>query len=60
MRDLAYVTDANIKRFRKLLETSINEPLRRTIQTLLIEELVKAEAPTHQSTRAPTVPGGAT
>ena len=47
MSDLAYVTDTNIKRFRKLLETSINEPVRRTIQTLLIEELAKAEPPTH-------------
>jgi hypothetical protein len=45
MSDLAYVTDANIKRFRKLLETSTNEPVRRTIQTLLIEELAKAEPP---------------
>ena len=45
MGDLAYVTDANIKRFRKLLETSINEPVRRTIQTLLIEDLAEAEPP---------------
>ena len=45
MSDLAYVTDANIKRFRNLLETSIDETERQTIQKLLIEELAKAEPP---------------
>ena len=43
MSDLAYVTDANIKRFRNLLETSIDETERQTIQRLLIEELARAE-----------------
>jgi hypothetical protein len=45
MSDLAYVRDANIKRFRKLLETSIDETARQMIQRLLIEELAKAEPP---------------
>jgi hypothetical protein len=45
MGDLAYVRDANIKRFRKLLETSIDETARQMIQRLLIEELAKAEPP---------------
>jgi len=42
MNDFSYATDANIKRFRKLLETSIDATKRRMIDGLLAEELVKA------------------
>ena len=45
MSDFAYVIDANIKRFRNLLETSIDETERQTIQKLLSEELARAEPP---------------
>jgi hypothetical protein len=44
MNDFSYVIGANIERFRALLETSINETERKTIQTLLDEELAKAAA----------------
>jgi hypothetical protein len=42
-----YVTDMNIKRFQNLLETSVDETERRTIQKLLTEE--KAKAPLQAS-----------
>ena len=38
----SYVRDMNIKRFRNLLETSVDETERRTIQGLLTEEKAKA------------------
>jgi hypothetical protein len=37
-----FITALNIKRFRNLLQTSINDTDRRTIQTLLSEEEAKA------------------
>jgi hypothetical protein len=37
-----FITAMNIKRYRNLLETSINKAERRTIQTLLSEEEAKA------------------
>ena len=36
-----YVTDLNIKRYRNLLETSVDETERQTIQNLLDEEEAK-------------------
>jgi len=39
MSDFFYATDSNIKRFRNLLETSVDETERRTIQRLLTEEV---------------------
>ena len=44
MSDLAYA-DANIKRFRNLLETSVDETERRMIQKLLTAELAKVAPP---------------
>jgi hypothetical protein len=45
----SYVTDLNIKRYRNLLETSVDETERQTIQKLLAEEqtkpLLQASAP---------------
>jgi hypothetical protein len=38
----SYALDSNIKRFRNLLETSVDETERRTIQRLLAEEKAKA------------------
>jgi len=38
MSDFFYATDSNIKRFRNLLETSVDETERRTIQRLLTED----------------------
>jgi hypothetical protein len=43
MNDFSYATDSNIKRFRNLLETSVDETERRMIQRLLAEERTKAE-----------------
>jgi hypothetical protein len=42
MNDFSYAISTNIKRFQNLLETSINETERQTIQRLLIEEKAKA------------------
>jgi hypothetical protein len=42
MNDFSYAADANIKRFQNLLETSLDETERQTIQRLLTEELAKA------------------
>jgi hypothetical protein len=39
MNDFSYATDSNIKRFRNLLETSVDETERRTIQRLLTQEI---------------------
>ena len=44
MNDFSYAKDANIKRFRNLLETAVDETERRTIQRLLTEEVAKAVA----------------
>ena len=41
MNSFSYATDMNIKRFRPLLKTSVDETERRTIQRLLAEELAK-------------------
>jgi hypothetical protein len=38
----ANLITANIKRFQNLLETSVDETERRTIQRLLVEEKAKA------------------
>jgi hypothetical protein len=37
-----YISDMNIKRFRNLLETPVDETERRTIERLLTEEKAKA------------------
>jgi hypothetical protein len=42
MIDFSYATNINIKRFQNLLETSLDEPERQTIQKLLAEEKFKA------------------
>ncbi len=39
-----YVVNSNITRFQKLLETSIDDSKRQTIQKLLAEEKEKAKA----------------
>jgi hypothetical protein len=41
MNDFSYVRDLNIKRYRKLLETPLDETVRQTIQKLLAEEQTK-------------------
>ena len=41
MNDFSYAIDANITRFRNLLETAVDETDRRTIQSLLTEEVAK-------------------
>ena len=41
MNDFSYAIDANITRFRNLLETAVDETERRTIQSLLTEEVAK-------------------
>ena len=38
MIDFSYATNINIKRFQNLLETSLDEPERQTIQKLLAED----------------------
>jgi hypothetical protein len=45
MDDFSYATDMNIKRFRNLLEASVDEIERRTIQRLLADEEAKAALP---------------
>jgi hypothetical protein len=42
MSDFSHAISTNIKRFQNLLETSINEAERQTIQKLLTEEQAKA------------------
>jgi hypothetical protein len=42
MNHFSYAINTNIKRFQSLLETSVDETERRTIQTLLTEEKAKA------------------
>jgi hypothetical protein len=42
MNEFSYAIYTNIKRFQNLLETSVDETERRTIQRLLTEEKVKA------------------
>jgi hypothetical protein len=44
MNDWSYAIDSNIKRFRNLLETSVDETERRTIQRLLTEEVATKAA----------------
>ena len=42
MNSFVYATDLNIKRFQNMLDTSVDETARRTIQHLLSEEKAKA------------------
>ena len=42
MSSFVYATDMNIKRFQNMLDTSVDETERRTIQCLLTEEKAKA------------------
>lgn len=44
MNDFSYATDLNIRRFRKLLETSLDETERQAIERLLTEEEVTKAA----------------
>jgi hypothetical protein len=46
MNNFSYVTDLNIKRYRNLLETSVDETERKTIQKLLAEEQTKRQLQT--------------
>jgi hypothetical protein len=50
MNDSNYVVNSNIKRFRNLLETSVDDTERQTIEKLLIEEKAKA---TSQASKPP-------
>jgi hypothetical protein len=56
MNDFVYATDLNIKRFRNLLETSVNETERRTLQKLLAKE--EAAQTLHRSLAAKARNGG--
>jgi hypothetical protein len=42
MNDFSHAINTNIKRFRNLLETSVDETERQTIRRLLTEENAKA------------------
>jgi hypothetical protein len=42
MNDFSYATNANVKRFQDLLETSVDETEWQTIQRLLTEERARA------------------
>jgi hypothetical protein len=42
MNDVSSVVNSNIKRFQNLLETSVEDTERQTIQKLLTEEKIKA------------------
>ena len=42
MNDVSSVVNSNIKRFQNLLETSVEDTERQTIQKLLTEEKMKA------------------
>jgi hypothetical protein len=48
MNPFSYAIDTNIKRFQNLLETSVNETERRTIQGLLADEKAKAALQTSE------------
>jgi hypothetical protein len=56
MNHFFYATDSNIKRFRNLLETSVDETERRTLQVLLAEE--EAAQTLHRSLAAKVSNGG--
>ncbi len=43
MSTQSFAMEANIKRFQNLLETSVDETERRTLQRLLLEEKAKEE-----------------
>ncbi len=45
MDDFSYAINTNIKRYQNLLETSVENTERQTIQKLLTEERAKAELP---------------
>jgi hypothetical protein len=49
MNDFSYATNANIKRFQDLLETSVDESERQTIQRLLTEEKATAALQSSES-----------
>ena len=57
MNDFFYATDSNIKRFRNLLETSVDETERRTPQKLFAKE--EAAQTQHRSLAAKARNGGA-
>lgn len=42
MSSFSYAIDMNIRRYKNLLATSVNEAERKTIQNLLAEEISKA------------------
>ena len=44
MSSFSYAIDMNIRRYKNLLATSVNEAERKTIQNLLAEEISKAGA----------------
>jgi hypothetical protein len=56
MNDFFYATDSNIKRFRNLLETSVDETERRTLQKLFAKE--EAAQTQHRSLAAKARNGG--
>ena len=43
MSNQSYATEANIKRFQNLLDTSVDQAERQILQTLLAEEKAKPE-----------------
>jgi hypothetical protein len=51
MNYFSYATEMNIKRFQNLLETSVDETERRTIQRLLTEEKAKATLEASKATK---------
>lgn len=48
MNYFPYITDMNIKRFQNLLETSVDETERQTIERLLTKEKAKAALQTSE------------
>ena len=56
MNDFFYATDSNIKRFRYLLETSVDETERRALQKLFAKE--EAAQTQHRSLAAKARNGG--
>ena len=56
MNDFFHATDSNIKRFRNLLETSVDETERRALQKLFAKE--EAAQTQHRSLAAKARNGG--
>ena len=53
MNDISYaIVNSNIKRFKNLLETSVNDAERLTIQKLLAEEKLKGSLQASKLSRA--------